>query len=70
MAKAILDAIAGLEEKPAPTPTPTPAPQAPAADAGQKANHEKQDGIQQEKQEEDPDKYQAEEKEDRTKISK
>ena len=38
MAKAILDAIAGLEEKPAPTPTPTPAPQAPAADAGQKAN--------------------------------
>ena len=38
--------------------------------AGQKANHEKQDGIQQEKQEEDPDKYQAEEKEDRTKISK
>lgn len=38
--------------------------------AGQKADHEKQDGIQQEKQEEDPDKYQAEEKEDRTKISK
>ena len=38
MAKAILDVIAGLEEKPAPTPTPTPAPQAPAADAGQKAN--------------------------------
>ena len=38
--------------------------------AGQKANHEKQDGIQQEKQEEDPDKYQAEEKEDRKKISK
>ena len=38
VAKAILDAIAGLEEKPAPTPTPTPAPQAPAADAGQKAN--------------------------------
>lgn len=36
MAQAILDAIAGLEKKPAPTPT--PAPQAPAADAGQKAN--------------------------------
>ncbi|MFR9216073.1 MAG: hypothetical protein ACLVKK_07555 [Ruthenibacterium sp.] len=36
MAQAILDAIAGLEKKPAPTPA--PAPQAPAADAGQKAN--------------------------------
>lgn len=32
MAQAILDAVAGLEKKPAPT------PQAPAADAGQKAN--------------------------------
>ena len=36
MAQAILDAVAGLEKKPAPTPT--PAPQAPAADAGRKAN--------------------------------
>ena len=36
MAQAILDAVAGLEKKPAPTPT--PAPQAPAAGAGQKAN--------------------------------
>ena len=36
MAQAILDAISGLEKKPAPTPA--PAPQVPAADAGQKAN--------------------------------
>ena len=38
MAQAILDAVAGLEKKPAPTPTPAPAPQVPAADAGRKAN--------------------------------
>ena len=36
MAQAILDAISGLEKKPAPTPA--PAPQVPDADAGQKAN--------------------------------
>ena len=36
MAQAILDAVAGLEKKPAPPPP--PAPQAPAADAGRKAN--------------------------------
>ena len=36
MAQAILDAISGLEKKPAPTPA--PAPQVSAADAGQKAN--------------------------------